>query len=150
MASEGQILIEGIFRLLLFLYLPRGKKKHVDTIFLPNDDAISDTSESPGCLVVLQQIILWFSYQRAWCSCKIRIKTHETSPCTFPSWKCLIPSHSIEYGGGVSICPVKGCRKTVRKRKKEHHMKRNETKHLTLITEERLKLLWIVLAKVGG
>lgn len=36
-----------------------------------NDDAISDTSESPGCLVVLQQIILWFSYQRAWCSCKL-------------------------------------------------------------------------------
>ena len=34
-ASEGQILIEGIFRLLLFLYLPRGKKNHVDTIFLP-------------------------------------------------------------------------------------------------------------------
>ena len=50
----------------------------------------------------------------------------------------------------MSICPVKGCGKTVRKRKKEHHMERNETKHLTLMTEERQKLLWNVLAKVGG
>ena len=37
----------------------------------------------------------------------------------------------------MSICPVKGCGKTVRKRKKEHHVERNEMKHLTLMTEER-------------
>ena len=54
----------------------------------------------------------------------IRIKTHEAWPCSFSSEKCLIPSHSIECGEGVSICSVKGCEKTVRKRKKE---KRDET-----------------------
>ena len=68
---------------------------------------------------------------------------------SFSSERCLIPSHSIECGEGVSICPVKGCGKTKRRRKKEHPMERKEMKYLTLMTEEPETLLY-VLAKVGG
>ena len=68
----------------------------------------------------MQQIIIQLSTRVVYLlTVPIRIKTHEALPCSFSSERCLIPSHSSECGEGVSICPVKGCGKTVRKRKKE-------------------------------